>query len=193
LSSACSYLGDRDGIEKIEPAVYAALLAEALEGVPQSERPRLILVKSKTTLAVDAIPYDPSRDSGIGLEKKLRSLAPRDTTDAAITSFMKNGANRAEVVLPKQISGSTVQIVETAQIERIFSDSIDSWPRFRAAFPGARGFTSLSRVGWDPVSSQALVIVGTGCGPLCGSGYVVLLRRESGTWKTVDQKVLWVS
>jgi hypothetical protein len=67
------------------------------------------------------------------------------------------------------------------------------WRAFRARFPGAGGMVSFTRVGFSDNRRQALVEVSRSCGSLCGGGYNVLLEKQNGRWRVVQQINTWVS
>ncbi len=56
-------------------------------------------------------------------------------------------------------------------------------------FPEAEGLISLSEPGFDPGRTEALVATFLGCGPLCGRGGLLYLRRTNGHWQ-VHRKLL---
>jgi len=69
----------------------------------------------------------------------------------------------------------------------------DGWTRFYGRYPGAQGLMVLSRVGFDPEGTQALVYVGNQSHWLAGAGYLVLLIRGQGQWKVEGKVLVWVS
>src|SRR5262245_9081020 len=58
------------------------------------------------------------------------------------------------------------------------------WIDYYRKFPDARGFVMLSRVGFNAAKNQALIYVGSRCGPGCGDLYFLLLQKENGAWVT---------
>jgi hypothetical protein len=52
---------------------------------------------------------------------------------------------------------------------------------------------SVSRPGFSIDSSQALIYVGYNCGPLCGSGELLLLQWVGRHWRIAGRVRLWVS
>jgi hypothetical protein len=61
----------------------------------------------------------------------------------------------------------------------------NGWREFERRNALAPGRVSVSRIGFDPSGSQALVYVDFVCGSLCGSGSFVLLERAGRTWRVV--------
>ncbi|MGA8224586.1 MAG: hypothetical protein WB780_23275 [Candidatus Acidiferrales bacterium] len=68
-----------------------------------------------------------------------------------------------------------------------------SWKIFYANYPGATGFTLVSRIGFNSARDQALVYLGNSCELLCGHGYLVLLKKHNGKWKFLKQAGIWVA
>jgi hypothetical protein len=61
----------------------------------------------------------------------------------------------------------------------------NGWRDFERRNALAPGSVAVSRIGFDPSGSQALLYVNFVCGSLCGSGRFVLLERSGGTWRVV--------
>ena len=61
----------------------------------------------------------------------------------------------------------------------------NGWRDFERRNALAPGSVSVSRIGFDPSGSQALLYVDFACGSLCGSGRFVLLERVGSTWRVV--------
>jgi hypothetical protein len=60
-------------------------------------------------------------------------------------------------------------------------------------YPKSQGFMTLSRIGFNPKKSQALLYIGNLCGGLCGSGQFFLLAKEGKSWKIQNVATVWVS
>ncbi len=58
------------------------------------------------------------------------------------------------------------------------------WINYYRRFPDSRGFVMLSRIGFNTEHSQALLYVGSRCGPRCGDIHFLLLEKANGTWTT---------
>ena len=56
------------------------------------------------------------------------------------------------------------------------------WINYYRRFPDTRGFVMLSRVGFNTGGTQALLYVGSRCGPGCGDIHFLLLQKENGSW-----------
>jgi hypothetical protein len=69
----------------------------------------------------------------------------------------------------------------------------DPWHAFHVAYPKASGVVTLSRVGFDPKFSQALVSYGFDCGGLCGEGFYVVLEQKGDVWVMAGSSWQYVS
>ena len=52
---------------------------------------------------------------------------------------------------------------------------------FHRLYPKSQGFMTLSRIGFNPKRTQALLYIGNLCGGLCGSGQFFLLVKEGNS------------
>ncbi|MGA8144499.1 MAG: hypothetical protein WB987_11470 [Candidatus Acidiferrales bacterium] len=77
--------------------------------------------------------------------------------------------------------------------EKNFRDIRNGWARFYKEHPNASGFSDFSAVGYSGDDQEALVYFGHHCGGLCGTGNLVLLRKENGTWVVKNRLTLWIS
>jgi ankyrin repeat protein len=67
------------------------------------------------------------------------------------------------------------------------------WDRFYKHYPKAKGYMSVSLPVFDRDHSQALIYVEFGCGGLCGTGNLFLLRKTETGWMVVKEVGLWIS
>ncbi len=67
------------------------------------------------------------------------------------------------------------------------------WTSFRKKFPNSGGFLSFSNVGFNKQHNQAFVYVDWNCGPTCGAGGYILLKKVRGKWEIVKDNGLWFS
>jgi hypothetical protein len=76
--------------------------------------------------------------------------------------------------------------------ENIFQKE-NAWGEFYNRYPGSQGITTLSRVGFNSIKTQALVYEGTQSDYLAGRGFYILLAKENGAWKIKKTVLAWVS
>jgi len=71
------------------------------------------------------------------------------------------------------------------QIKGFFKPTGGGWTDFSARYPNARGFLSVSAVGFDKAHQVAIVYMAHSCGLLCGGGGYEFFWHEPGQWTNV--------
>jgi hypothetical protein len=92
--------------------------------------------------------------------------------------------------------GAAVRVVDGSFVEGIFDRETTrprSWQGFYAAFPVSMGLFKISAPVLDADGNAALVHVERTCDVLCGTGWLVELRKEQGRWRVVRREGLWIS
>ena len=77
--------------------------------------------------------------------------------------------------------------------DEIFRKKGSLWTDFEAKYPGASGFVTFSRVGFNADGDEALAEMGYRCGDLCGAGGLYILVKEDGNWKVQETLMVWQS
>ncbi|MEO1074566.1 MAG: hypothetical protein AAFX41_01225 [Bacteroidota bacterium] len=109
------------------------------------------------------------------------------------SDFVRRNAEPAEIATSLPVP-DVLDLVREDTIRSIFADGAsDGWRAFRSRYPDATGFAVVSRVGFSPDSTEALVFASFSCGPTCGSGQYVQLQRRGNRWEAVGTSVAWVS
>ncbi|MBH9577504.1 hypothetical protein [Inhella proteolytica] len=73
------------------------------------------------------------------------------------------------------------------------ADLNERWNRFYERYPESRGIAHFSAAGISVDGQQAVFTYELGCGPTCGCGYAVLMRRVKGAWWVEDHRMMWIS
>jgi hypothetical protein len=68
-----------------------------------------------------------------------------------------------------------------------------SWREFYARFPETSGFMRVSNAVMTQDRARALIYLEFGCGQMCASGRLVLLKRNGPEWVVEQQERLWES
>jgi hypothetical protein len=58
------------------------------------------------------------------------------------------------------------------------------WINYYRKYPDSDGFLMLSRIGFNTERTQALLYLGSRCGPGCGEINFLLLEKTNGSWST---------
>ena len=159
-----------------EVAVYAALFGNGTG---------LLVIIDQTETGVSGYPGAlPTVDS---LVSKMHDVAPETTA-----SFLDRNAT-AHPLRDDMSLGAPYVLISQAELEGLFPGGEADWGVFRARYPDAGGYWSLSRVGFNADLTQALVYLGGMGDYLAGEGNYYLMNKVNGVW-TVDQTVMvWIS
>ena len=122
------------------------------------------------------------------LGESLELLLPRVPIDMKVRLVSEN-QNR--VPLPA-LQTKNARIASSQTIEKIFAGK-GWWQEFYHRYPDSKGFLQVSKPVFSDDRQTALIYVTHSCGGLCGTGWVMLLSREGGTWRIADKQMLWIS
>jgi hypothetical protein len=102
--------------------------------------------------------------------------------------------NAAETPLADDLQlGAPYALLTRQEMSDLFAENQNGWDTFYAQHPDAPGITSLSRAGFNPGMTEALVYVGTQSHWLAGAGYFLLLEKVDGVWTVRHQVMTWIS
>jgi hypothetical protein len=162
----------RTGMAADEAAVYALALGTASAHAPGWEPYRL--VQSAPAVATYLTLSEGPRDYG-WLRKDFPRLLP--STVAEFTRRQSEG-------------GALNRILPRRRVLLVLPGDEDE----DEARLGAAPRYALSRIGFDPDRTQAMVYVSYVCGTTCGQGlYVFLERAAGGRWRVRGSIMAWIS
>jgi hypothetical protein len=167
-----------------EYAVFAALLS----GWDDEGRSAFV-VQRETTDAAHSRDFDEKTVSF--LRKKFGDQSPPISLGDDLVESFRRIRNASVQLDPESLSVPNATIVASADLDAIFREK--GWAAFRDRFGGAWGLIRLSRVGFSLDGTQALMSMSGSCGPLCGSGDYVLLRKIDGRWRVAARVMAWIS
>jgi hypothetical protein len=129
--------------------------------------------------------------------KEIRETAAKDL----LQDYTQK--NKTSVLLEARFSSRLpVALISEAQRDRIFdikgegekkTANLAGLKELQRLYPNSQGFMSLSRIGFNKDSTQALVYVGNVCGGLCGSGQFFFLVKAGNRWTVKLLATTWVS
>jgi hypothetical protein len=67
------------------------------------------------------------------------------------------------------------------------------WKNFYAVYPGALGVMRVSLPAYSADGHRAVIVMGTGCGSLCGAGEIVEIEKKDGVWRRTRAQDTWIS
>jgi hypothetical protein len=173
-------------VRSADQAVYRAVLDSMF--VPHNSSPvtQLVIVDSTSTYrldgygaeVVDALYRVPGIDSTAIRDYKTRNLQPH-----SLKYLSTLGLRQLPVVLA---TSASLRVVPGEGPEKY-------WSRFYQRYPHSEGSIILSAVGYNVTGDAAILMVENNCGSLCGSGSIVIVRREGGPWHLIAIRNLWIS
>ena len=165
------------GVSNEEYEIYSSVIKE-LYIEPNTKQ---VIIEDRTFRYDFAVQDDePWRDKW---KDKKKGLAVDDS--AADDYESKNGQkwllNKDSFKLPVKVA-----LITDLDLKAIFHGNWGElqWVDYYRKFPDVRGFVMLSRIGFNTARNQALIYVGSRCGPGCGDLHFLLLQKENGVWVT---------
>jgi len=155
-------------------AVLRAVLA------PQCDRsgPGYVLLSTKAagTDSSDHVPADWAEAAELTAQLRARGESPGSWS----------GVRVCKKVLVRR-EGDIQRLIEDAP-------NLDvGWKNFHSAYPGALAVMYVSLPAYSSDGNRAVVVTGSGCGSLCGSGEIVELEKKDGVWRRVRDQGTWIS
>lgn len=161
-----------------EQAVYAAVLASLYDA------PFYVLL---STTATDPVGVENTAETLAFALDNLPGVLPETGQD-----FLQRNADETALAAD-MLLGAPYVLLTRQEMSDLFSENQNGWEAFYQGHPDAPGITSLSRVGFSPDLTQALVYVGTQSHWLAGSGTFLLLEKVDGSWTLRQQVMTWIS
>ena len=125
-------------------------------------------------------------DFSEGNEKPWRDKPPKGITIDQSAAEDFEAKNRKHWVLAKSSFKLPVKfdLISDADLRSVFHGKLGDleWTDFYRRYPASSGFIMLSRVGFNTEHTQALVYVGSRCGPDCGDLFFSLMEKTGESW-----------
>ena len=165
-----------------EQAVIEALL-------PQESASKKYVIEERTSISMlqsdhGALQLDNAYDTfanPLREEAKDRDKAFKE----ALEDFLKKNKTPVQIVFPTNAL-KNVELVSDATVNGFFAAKHnvkpDGWDAFYRRFPDSGGLITISRVGFDPAGTVALIYLGEQSHYRSGQGRIRVLRREGGKW-----------
>jgi hypothetical protein len=183
--SSCHVAAEPD--QDAEAEIYAAYIDFLAREFPSNKS---LVIKPTTVLLLKNL-FD-----GDDPLFEIRPGMP-GASEMVISEFLRVGGDSVPLNIPHHLvrPGIRYSLANGKVLRRIFHNQHEesAWRHFYRANPSANGLLAFSRVGIDPERNHALFYVEYSCGVLCGAGYLVFLQRQSGGWRVVVNKHLYVT
>jgi len=161
------------GVSDEEYEIYSSVIKQ-LYVQPET---KLVIIEERT------FRYDFGSQNDEPWREKKKGLA---VDQSAVEDYeTRNGQqwllNKASFKLPVKTN-----LITDLDLKAIFHGNWGDleWINYYRRFPDSRGFVMLSRIGFNTQHTQALLYVGSRCGPGCGDIHFLLLEKVNGTWTT---------
>ena len=167
---------DGDG----EASIYSLILNERYAADPDKS----VVVVDKTFGAPD-MERELNRDD---LQARLSPLS-----QATVESY--KGKNKEPLRLKgfQNVKAKYLLMTEGELKEFFEKDVLSGWESFRQKYPDAVGVVQLSRVGFNPEGTEALVSILYSCGEVCGEGSFILLTKTGSGWRIAKSVVVVIA
>lgn len=175
ISPAHPRQSNPDAVSDEEYEIYSSLIKQ-LYVQPNT---RQVIIEERTFRYDFAVENDePWREKN---KKKGVSIDESAADDYEARNNSKWLLNKNSFKLPVKTN-----LITDDDLRSIFHGSWGDleWINYYRRFPESRGFVMLSRIGFNTERTQALVYVGSRCGPGCGDIYFLLLEKANGVWTT---------
>jgi hypothetical protein len=159
---------------------------------------KAVLYAKRDSLIVMSVATKPSLGSFM---VSSRDIVPASEVDSSTAIDFRRANAMRRPVPPLEIEGVTILSVPDSVIQVLGQESrdavapritpVDYWQDFHRRFIGAIGLLSVSGIGYRHDGREAVVVVGFGCGGLCGQGKVLVLHKQDGVWVVTKQLGGW--
>jgi hypothetical protein len=164
--------------------VYRAVLDSMFTPDAQSRFSRIAVVDSTTVF---------KRENHVALVQSLIGVPGVDSTVARDFAARSYEAHSLKGLSTLRLRMPVLLVDRRALAPLPRADPDKYWTEFYQRFPDTNGLISLSAIGYNADGNLGVLMVDVGCGGLCGNGYIVVAKRESGKWYLATILNTWVS
>ena len=159
-----------------EYEIYSAVIKERYI---RSET-KLLIIEDRTFRYDFSTNDEPWKDK-LKDKKKGISIDPSAAEDYEAKNSRQSLLNKASFKLPVKLI-----LIGDLDLRAIFHGKWGEleWIAYYRKYPDSDGFLMLSRIGFNTEHTQALLYLGSRCGPGCGEINFLLLEKVNGTWTT---------
>lgn len=172
---------------------------EAIQTLVLGQTPQLHPLRVlKDTTSLQGVQFAKSYDEFC---KNLRDQAKDRSSEfkAALEDFLTKNKTPVKITMPTN-GPARIELISDATVKEIFSHNTANtqptgWALFYQKFPGSSGLITVSRVGFDPGKTTAIVYMGEQSHYLAGHGRIRVLKREGKKWVEAGESIgpMWVS
>lgn len=186
--------------EELFAIVRAVIDHKAFEGVPPPppkpgdqlpvRGPKPVVLRNETIVLCSYEALAPDDFCHAGVEDVVVSAWLETSAPLRLRKELV-AASKHQIVVPCADS-TWIRCATPEQIDEALKRP-DWWEGFYTRYPGTAGFVDFSPAVLSEDGSEAIIYVGHVCDGLCGTGWVLLLRRTPDGWKVVEDVLFWIS
>ena len=108
----------------------------------------------------------------------------------------KDKNSRRQIITKSLDLSISYKVLTKKDFNLIFKDNhLDAtWDTFSNRYKNTDGFIRLSKPGFDAKREKSIVLVEYHCGPNCGTGRFLSLKKDdSGNWVTENSILIWMA
>src|SRR5215510_6787185 len=179
--------GDQSKIAAEEYAIYGAVIRNMFAGdrvtFDTQAKVKLLVIEDRT------VSEHFNAAAGENETERLKQIFSPPISQEIIDDYVAKNAKSHQLTNSLDIK-LKYTLIPKEKIKPI--TGLDS-DEFHKQYPDSGGYISLSRVGFNANSDQALAYMQHVCGGLCGSGHYLLLVKKNKEWVVQKQFVSWES
>ena len=164
-----------DGVSEEEYALYATAIQQYYLS-PEARPTKFLMIEERTfkydfTVGENDEPWK-EKHKGLNIEESA-------VDDYETKNSQKWLLKKDDFKLPVKHS-----MITDLDLKAIFHGHWGEleWIQYYRRFPESTGFIMLSRVGFNTAHTQALLYIGSRCGPGCGEIHFLFLEKTNGAW-----------
>lgn len=167
------------------------LMAGYLSWVARKSKGKVTIVVETETVLLD------KTFIGLASWHDVQKAIPEVARSAA-TDLFDQSAQRRPINIPPESIDERLRLIQAprSDIRAVFATDEDldtQWNKLRQKYEGVSSVVRFSSVGLSSDFEQAVFVAEMSCGPLCGAGTLVFMRRTAEGWKVVKESGLWIS
>ena len=167
--------------QKEEVAIYREILHQGRG----SARSQVLIHEESTGNTLHAI----------GHAEQIKLMEELNSQEEILNDWKDKNSRRQTITESLDLS-INYKVLTKKDFNLIFKDKdLDAtWETFSKRYKNTDGFIRLSKPGFDARREKSIVLVEYHCGPNCGTGRFLGLKKDSsGNWVTENSTLIWMA
>ena len=131
----------------------------------------------------------------IGHAEQIKLMEELNSQEEILNDW-KDKNSRRQIISESLDLSIHYKVLTKKDFNLIFKDKdLDAaWDTFAKRYKNTDGFIRLSKPGFDAQREKSIVLVEYHCGPDCGTGRFLSLKKDSsGNWVTENSTLMWMA